>query len=265
MEEGLCSMSRRIAGVIAAILLGAKGGGAASSALAMGTMAGAQTAQLKYSRENEEEADQLGLRYLCAAGYPAKDMASVMQRLNQAQWMANSSIPSYLLTHPALTERIQYLQDLSRKPEYQVKSANFSTLGDFSIMQASLVAEYTDPRVAEDRFKAGSRKGDVAASYGLGRLYLRQGKVAEAVPYLQDAARQDSGSPFVLSTLGDAYLKQGKLDDAQQDSTDGLDPGSLCSGRPLSARPRIERAGTEGGGHRTSPAHRSICPGLSGY
>ncbi len=136
-----------IAGVIAAILIGAKGGGVGSQALAMGTIAGAQTAQLKYSRENEEEADQLGLRYLCAAGYPAKDMASVMQRLNQAQWMANSSIPSYLLTHPALTERIQYLQDLARKPEYQSKSANSNILGDFSIMQASLVSEYSDPRV----------------------------------------------------------------------------------------------------------------------
>jgi predicted Zn-dependent protease len=216
MEESHMLNLATIAGVIAAVLIGAKGGGAGSQALALGTMAGAQTAQLKYSRENEEEADQLGLRYLCAAGYPAKDMASVMQRLNQAQWMANSNIPSYLLTHPALTERIQYLQDLARKPEYQVKGANSNILGDFSIMQASLVAEYADPHVAEDRFQAGARKGDVAAIYGLGRLYLRQGKSAEGLPYLQDAARQDSGSPFVLSTLGSAYLNLGKLNEAQR-------------------------------------------------
>jgi beta-barrel assembly-enhancing protease len=216
MEEGHMLNLATLAGVLAAILIGAKGGGVGSQALAMGSIAGAQTAQLKYSRENEEEADQLGLRYLCAAGYPAKDMASVMQRLNQAQWMANSSIPSYLLTHPALTERIQYLQDLARKPEYQAKGANSNILGDFPIMQASLVAEYTDPHVAEGRFQAGARKGDVAAIYGLGRLYLRQGKSPEALPYLQDAARQDSGSPFVLSTLGDAYLKLGKLNDAQR-------------------------------------------------
>ena len=216
MEESHMLNLATIAGVIAAVLIGAKGGGAGSQALALGTMAGAQTVELKYSRENEEEADQLGLRYLCAAGYPAKDMASVMQRLNQAQWMANSSIPSYLLTHPALNERIQYLQDLARKPEYQTKGANSNILGDFSIMQASLVAEYSDPHAAEDRFQAGVRKGDVAAIYGLGRLYLRQGKSAEALPYLQDAARQDSGSPFVLSTLGSAYLNLGRLNDAQR-------------------------------------------------
>ncbi len=216
MEQGTALNIAAIAGVIAAALLGAQGGGAGAQALAMGTMAGAQTAQLKYSRENEEEADQLGLRYLCAAGYPAKDMVTVMQRLNQAQWMVHSSIPSYLLTHPALTERIQYLQTLIRKPEYQSKAQNAEVLGDFPIMQASLVAEYSDPRAAEDRFRLASRKGDVAATYGLGRLYLRQGKAAEALPYLQEAAREDPRSPFVLSTLGDAYLKQGKLIDAQR-------------------------------------------------
>jgi predicted Zn-dependent protease len=216
MEEGQMTSLATVAGVLAAVLLGAKGGGAGSQALMMGTMAGAQTYELKYSRENEQEADQRGLGFLCAAGYPAQDMVSVMQRLSQAQWMINSSIPSYLLTHPALSERIQYLQDLARKPECQVKSSKSNSLGDFPIMQASLVAEYSDPHVAEERFLAGVRKGDVAAAYGLGRLYLRQGKVAEALSYLQDAARQDSRSPFVLSTLGDAYLKQGKFNEAQR-------------------------------------------------
>jgi beta-barrel assembly-enhancing protease len=215
-EEGHIFNVATIAGMLAAVLIGAKGGGSAAQALMMGTMAGATTMQLKYSRENEEEADQMGLRYLVGAGYPAKDMVTVMQRLNQAQWMANSNIPSYLLTHPALSERIQYLQDLVNKPEYQQKAGQSSSLGDFSIMQAALVSEYADPHTAEDRFRAGVHKGDAAALYGLGRLYLRQGKVAEAMPYLQDAARQDSGSPFVLSTLGDGYLKQGKLKEAQK-------------------------------------------------
>jgi beta-barrel assembly-enhancing protease len=216
-EESRVLNIASIAGVLAAILIGAKGGsGAGTQALAMGTMAGAQTLELKYSRENEEEADQLGLRYLCSAGYPAKDMVTVMQRMSQAQWMVNSNIPSYLSTHPALTERIQYLQDLVQKPEYQGKPASSSNLGDFSIMQASLVAEYADPRAAEDRFLTGIRKGDVAATYGLGRLYLRQGKSAEALPFLQEAVRQDSGSPFVMSTLGEAYLKLGKLDEARK-------------------------------------------------
>jgi predicted Zn-dependent protease len=232
MEEGRILNIATIASVLAAALIGVQGGsGAGVQALTMGAMAGAQTFELKYSRENEEEADQLGLRYLVAAGYPSKDMVSVMQRMHQAQWMVNSSIPSYLSTHPALNERVQYLQDLIRKPEYQAQSSNTKNLGDFPIMHASLISEYSDPNTAQERFLAGIRKGDVAATYGLGRLYLRQGKYAEALPYLQDAARQCSGSPFVLSTLGDAYHKLGRLNEAQRTLQTALllDPSSLVA------------------------------------
>jgi predicted Zn-dependent protease len=211
-----------LAGMLAGVLLGVAGKGGASSAnaaqaLSIGSLAGAQSMALSYSRENEAEADQAGLRYLCAAGYPAEDMVTAMQRLNQATWMLSSSIPSYLLTHPALNERIQYLADLAQKQKESMKRPSRSfNLDDFSVMQAALVAEYGDARVALERFEEGAKKGKASAEYGLGLLYLRAGRVAEALPHLQQAARRESNSPFVLSTLGAAYYQQGKLDEADR-------------------------------------------------
>ncbi len=216
LEEGRILTVASIAGILAGALLGAAGGGAASQAVAMGAMAGAQAYQLKYSRDDEEEADQLGLRYLIAAGYDPENMVSVMEKLNQAKWMGDSSIPSYLTTHPALNERIQYLRDLAQKENHPNGSKDSATEGDFSVMQASLVAEYGDPRIAQERFLSGVRKGDSASIYGLGRLYLRQGKTEEAVSLLQEAARKDPKSPFILSTLGEAYRHVGRLADAKR-------------------------------------------------
>jgi len=83
-------------------------------------------------------------------------------------------------------------------------------------MQAALVAEYSDTMIAIDRFEAKARKGDSAAVYGMGRMLLRQGNLPTALPYLQEAARLESGSPFVLGTLGAAYFQQGKLAEAQK-------------------------------------------------
>jgi tetratricopeptide (TPR) repeat protein len=83
-------------------------------------------------------------------------------------------------------------------------------------MQAALVAEYADTQVALDRFKAKADKGDTAAVYGMGRLYLRQGNLTEGLPYLQQAASLDSASPFILSSLGAAYFQLGKLAEAQK-------------------------------------------------
>lgn len=201
-----------LAGILAGIFMG----GAGAGALAMGSAAGAQTAALKYSRENEEEADQMGFRLLCEAGYPPEDMVSMMGKLSQKQqYLTNSRIPSYLMTHPGVGDRIQYLQQMVQKERRTGKKARAESLGDFPVMQASMIAQYGDPKAAAERFGPAAKQGDAIASYGMGRLALREGRFEEAVAYLRDAARKKSDSPFVLSTLGAAYMQQGKFDDAR--------------------------------------------------
>ena len=55
-----------MAGVLAGVFLG---GGSAAGALSTTSLAAGQSLSLKYSRENEIEADQLGLKFLNQAGY----------------------------------------------------------------------------------------------------------------------------------------------------------------------------------------------------
>jgi predicted Zn-dependent protease len=220
MDNMSISNIAALAGMLAGILLGVAGGGGDSTgnlgqALSMGSLAGAQTQALQYSRENEAEADQHGLHYLVAAGYPAKDMLSAMQRLKEGTWMLSSKIPSYLMTHPAIGERIIYLRDLveqQNKPHQKPRYVD--NVDDFAVMQAALLAEYGDPVAAQNRFITEGKQKKVSAIYGLGLLYLRAGKVAEALPFLKQAARMEAGSAFVLTTLGAAYYEQGKLNDA---------------------------------------------------
>lgn len=214
MEESRVLNIAAVAGVLAGALLGMGAEGA--QALALGGLAGARSVELKYSRDNETEADQLGFRYLCSAGYPPRDMVTVMQSLSQGRSILGGSIPTYLSTHPGLDERVLYLSDLVEKEKVGKKSSVTPAVGDFPIMLAALMAEYSDPRMAWERFQGGAQKGETAATYGLGRLYLRVGKTAESIPYLQLAARQQAGSPFILSTLGAAYAQEGKLAEAQK-------------------------------------------------
>jgi beta-barrel assembly-enhancing protease len=216
MEKGKILTVAALAGLLAGVFLGMKS--EAGQALTVGSAAGAQSLQLKYSRDNEEEADQLGLKYLTAAGYPPKDMANAMRRLGQqSKWLMNSKIPSYLSTHPALGERVLYLEELiQRQKDLPSKVRRPDSPDEFSIMQATLVAHYADPQVAQDRFQNAAKKDETSGVYGLGRLCLRQGKVDEAIQYLQDAARRQADSTFILSTLGSAYIQQGRLKEAQK-------------------------------------------------
>jgi len=216
MDAGKVLTAAALAGVLAGVLLGsATGNASASPALAMGSVAGSQALGLKYSRENEQEADQLGLSYLSSAGYPPRDMVTVMQRLNDVKLRTHSRIPSYLSTHPDTGDRIQYLTDLCNKyPQKQTSKASKGRSSDFRLMQAGLIAEYGDTKVARDRFDRPNPT--LAETYGLARLNLRLGRTEEAMSYLLEAARKEPGSPFILCTLGNAYFRQGRLQDAQR-------------------------------------------------
>jgi predicted Zn-dependent protease len=220
LEEAKLVNMAAIAGVVAGVLLGVGGAGKASQAVAMGTVAGAGSHQLQFSRENEKEADQIGLRILMAAGYPPRDMVSIMQRMNQDKWRASSKLPSYLSTHPALGERVLYLQEQTNQESSKAVAGPSNRVGDFDLMQAAMLADYSEPQVAWDRFQSLARETKRGRSgvseYGFGRLYLRQGKVDQALPHLQEAARLTSSSPFVLSSLGAVYFQMGKLTEAQR-------------------------------------------------
>lgn len=60
------------------------------------------------SRNDEFEADQLGLKTLTQAGYAQSAMVSFMAKLLQR----SSSVPTFLSTHPATSDRVARLQQM---------------------------------------------------------------------------------------------------------------------------------------------------------
>ena len=226
---GIASLAGMLAGILLGSMVGGGGGvGNAGAALAVGSAGAGTTAMLRYSREFEAEADQLGLGYLCAAGYDPKAMVTMMQRLDAAKWLQNSKVPNYLLTHPALSERIQNLQEMVEKEKKKKRATPSPATGDFQIMQTALIADHSDSQRVCDLFESGARKGEKTCVYGMGRYYLRQGQCNEAIPKLQEAARLMPASPLVLGTLGSAYYMAGKLAEAQKvlETALNLDPSA---------------------------------------
>ena len=63
---------------------------------------------LKYGRDAERQADDLGLRYALADNYDVRQMPDVFASLERTSEMAgNSPLPSFLSTHPEPGERIE--------------------------------------------------------------------------------------------------------------------------------------------------------------
>src|SRR5512136_848397 len=101
--------------------------------------AGLQVLFLKYSRDNENQADGLGMDYARAAGYNPADMAATFAGLQKmGDLSGGSSLPGFLSTHPLTPDRIAHVQSmlqpgdasLARKPEAYLRTVENVVYGE---------------------------------------------------------------------------------------------------------------------------------------
>lgn len=97
--------------ILSGLLLGNSGLG---QQLGQAAMQGSQLLTLRFSRSQELEADELGIRYLNQAGYDPRAMATVLQSLAlqnaldaRVQGRDNARLPEWASTHPDPASRVQ--------------------------------------------------------------------------------------------------------------------------------------------------------------
>lgn len=93
------------AALIAATVLGAQVDGDLGAAAAAGIQAATLQRQINFTRENEKEADRIGIATLAAAGFDPYAMPSFFERLARASRSHEINAPEYLRTHPVTSSR----------------------------------------------------------------------------------------------------------------------------------------------------------------
>lgn len=84
----------------------------AQDILNLGSMA-AQLIFLRYSREDELEADKLGVEYASPAGYDPREVIPFFETLNRIQEKEGQGMPSFLATHPNPGDRSQRIREMT--------------------------------------------------------------------------------------------------------------------------------------------------------
>lgn len=86
---------------------------------------GLQVLFLKYSRDHENQADELGVRYLRRNNYEPNELASVMAMLERSSAVEGSSgkVPEWLSTHPNPPNRVANIMDEVKKTEAEASGA----------------------------------------------------------------------------------------------------------------------------------------------
>jgi len=103
-------------------LLGNSGGATAASIAARYVASGAF---LKFSRDDEREADRVGAQILARSGWDAHGMIELLQTIREHEKRDPSSVEVFLSDHPASADRIAQLQKTTPRGRGKRDSTEF--------------------------------------------------------------------------------------------------------------------------------------------
>ncbi|MDD3844802.1 MAG: M48 family metalloprotease [Syntrophorhabdaceae bacterium] len=192
-----------VATMLAAMLVGDSARGAV---LATG-MGAAHSMALRYSREDEEEADREGSILANDAGYGGLGIADFLKKLRSGG--GDKLYPQYLLTHPYHESRIINLEKTwTRKPP-----SVDTSLFPYIIARAKVVQTYRSRGLADDIWvrRYGRDSTDPVAAYGAALYHSLRGNFAEAVRIARTIV-----SPYRNLLLGEIYVAASRFPEAAQ-------------------------------------------------
>jgi|KBSSwiStaDraftv2_1062776.scaffolds.fasta_scaffold303062_1 beta-barrel assembly-enhancing protease len=196
-QAGIASMAALALAILAA---------RSSPDLAQAAVAGAQYAMfqtaLNFTRDNEREADRVGVQILEKSGYDPHAMPAFLERLQRSYRLYETNAPSYARSHPLTYERIADVQNRVQEIPYRQVPDSLQ----FQLVRARLHARDLSPRDAvayfEDLLTEKKAVTDVPARYGLVMSLLRANDTRRATDEMRALLAAAPDSPMVAALNG---------------------------------------------------------------
>lgn len=236
--------------MLGAIAIAQSSSGNSSDDASMAALASAQALaaqrQIDYTRDNEAEADRIGIRTLSRSGYAPDAMVSMfarMQTLSRVnQGGERERTPDYLRTHPVTTLRISDVKQRvdGLKRETPVFSGSDAT-GENPLLPSHLriggepnasgardgrefgwarerirAISANTPEAAIREYERERTRGplDEAQRYGLAVARQRHGQYAAAMKELQPLLAKYPDDPWLVLGMAEAEARSGKTEAA---------------------------------------------------
>ncbi|MEA2836739.1 MAG: hypothetical protein QOD89_1289 [Bradyrhizobium sp.] len=193
---------------------------------------------LSYIRQQEENADRAGVKFLTATGQSAKGMYETFKRFSNDSLFAARGSDPYLQSHPMPVERVAALEELARVSPYWDKRDDPALQLRHDMMRAKTSAFMESQDTVYRRYPlsdnglparyahaiATYRHGDLRSAlaqidaliqvqpanayfYELrGQALLERGKPADAIAPLRKAAQLSNNAPLIEMLLGQALV-----------------------------------------------------------
>jgi predicted Zn-dependent protease len=200
------------AGAIAAGA-GAGGGGGSGLANAGAAMMSApgeviRRTLLSYVRQQEENADKAGVKFLTATGQSARGMHETFKRFTDESLFAARGTDPYVQSHPMPAARVAALEELARSSPYWDKKDDPSLQLRHDMVRAKISAFMERQDTVYRRYPLSNNS--LPARYAHAIATYRHGDLRSALTQIDALIQQQPNNPYFYEVRGQALLEGGK-------------------------------------------------------
>ncbi|MBW1918540.1 MAG: M48 family metalloprotease [Deltaproteobacteria bacterium] len=211
MKKATFTSIASLIGGLAAVLMG----GAAAGPLLMGTQAASESVMLKYSRDDEREADTLGFKWMTEAGYNPREMVAIFSKMTRQRWFEGAEIPIYLKTHPEMEARIVRLSYLISTHNMTERTSGTSPAFTYFKLRLRALCNNPNQMLRDLKRRLAKDPGNVPVLYCLGLIYQRLGRRPEAIAAYKAALARDPQNRMIKRDLAILYYENNQTAAAQ--------------------------------------------------
>ncbi|MBM3579818.1 MAG: hypothetical protein FJX34_03495 [Alphaproteobacteria bacterium] len=176
----------------------------AGSALIVGGNQTAQRLYMKFTRTQEEAADQYAIQFLDKLHYPANGLVDLLESFESEMIGYKNQIDEYMLSHPVSRKRIDLIKTRTVDKNFSNKKINQKLQKPMNRVLAKLSGFMDDPD-----FLLTSND-----SYLKSIAYFRKGRLDEALPLLDQIIKQNPHDGFLVELKGQMLFESGKIQDS---------------------------------------------------
>lgn len=198
------------------VVMGTSGAGQGQAAI-MAAQGRAIENQLRFSRNNEAEADRVGIRTLYDAGYDPHEMPAMFERLMGLNRFG-ARPPEFLLSHPVTEARIADTRGrAARYPERESKPSL-----EYQLMRSRIQIHYeptaqTSITYFQTELNNGAMETEkAAAQYGLALAYMKNKQYNEAHEALGPLLAADPNRIAYIVTKAEIFTAGNEAGRAQE-------------------------------------------------
>jgi predicted Zn-dependent protease len=201
-----------------AMVAGAKTGGSSSglsnAGAAMFSAPGEMIRRnlLSYVRQQEENADKAGVKFLTATGQSARGMYETFKRFTDESLFAARGTDPYVQSHPMPAERVNALQELARSSPYWDKKDDPALQLRHDMVRAKISAFMERQETVYRRYPMSNNS--LPARYAHAIATYLHGDLRSALAQIDALIQQQPNNAYFHEVRGQALLEGGKPQEA---------------------------------------------------